>query len=99
MELHRLTFLHDIADRDGARGAVGSEQIPNKKISPVEPIPMFIDHDTEMERLMCAASVFLRQRFEDGLQPLQSRHPSEFVNQIAFGFRHDKSVADQATPL
>src|SRR6185437_6187633 len=99
MELHHLAFLHHIADCDGACGAVGPEQIPNEKISALEPIPMFVDDDPEMERPMSATLVFPRQRFEEGLQLLQSWRTSEFVNQIAFGFRHDKPVADQTTPL
>jgi hypothetical protein len=99
MELHRLAFLHHIADRDGARGAVSPEQIPNEKISALEPIPMFIDGDTEMERPMSATLIFLRQGSEEGLQLLQSRRTSKFVNQIAFGSRHYKPVADQPTPL
>jgi hypothetical protein len=70
MELHRLTFLHDIADRNGACGTVGTQQVPNKKIAALEPTPMFIDHNTKMERPMSATSVFLRQRFKDSLQPL-----------------------------
>ncbi len=99
MELHRLAFLHHIADRDGTRGTVGSEQIPNEKISALEPVPMFINGDAEMKRSMGAASIFLSQRLENGLQPLQSRRTPELVNQIAFGFRHDKPFADQTTSL
>jgi hypothetical protein len=67
MELHRLAFLHHVADGDGSGGAVGPEQIPNKKIPSLEPVSMFVDHDTDMERPMGAASVFFRQRFEDRL--------------------------------
>jgi hypothetical protein len=99
MELHRLAFLHHIADCDGARSAVGSQKIPNEKISALKPVTMFVDDDTEMECPVRALSVFVRQRFKDGFQPLQGRHTPEFVNQIAFGLSHDEPITDQSTTL
>jgi hypothetical protein len=49
MKLDCLPFLDDFSNRDGTRGAIGAEQIPNEKITTLKPIPMFIDDYTEMK--------------------------------------------------
>ena len=64
MKLDRLPFLHDIADRHGPRAAIRTEQVPNKKITPFKAIPMFVDHNAEMQR---ALPILFRQALEDGL--------------------------------
>ena len=52
MELHRLSFLHHVSDRHGSGLLVGPEEVPNEKISPLEMVPVLIDHDAQMEGAM-----------------------------------------------
>jgi hypothetical protein len=49
MKLDCLSFLDDFSNRDGTRGAIGAEQIPNEKITTLKPILMFIDNNTKMK--------------------------------------------------
>ena len=48
LELHGLPFLHDIAHCHRSGCLIGPDEIPDKKIAPLEPVPMFIDDDAEM---------------------------------------------------
>jgi hypothetical protein len=67
MELYGLALLHDLTDRNRAGRLVGPQQIPNQKIASLEPVAVLIDDNPKVERPMGSASVFLPQRFEDGL--------------------------------
>ena len=78
VELHRLAFLHHIADRDGTRGAVGPEQIANEKISALKPIPMFVDSPLAID----ATSVF-------ELHPDAFDSTEDFVQKVQRLFRFD----------
>jgi hypothetical protein len=48
LELYGLPLLHDVADCHRSGGLIGPDKIPDKKISPLEPIPMFVDDDADM---------------------------------------------------
>jgi hypothetical protein len=99
MELYGLALLHDLTDRNRAGRLVGPQQIPNQKIASLEPVAVLIDDNPKVERPMGSASVFLPQRFEDGLQPFQRRDPSKLMDQVPFRLRHHKPVADQPASL
>jgi hypothetical protein len=97
--LDRLTLLHDIAHRDRTRGLIGADQIPDKEVTALEPIPMFVNDNPEVERSMRAAPVFAAQRFKDRLQAFQSRHAAQLMDEIVFRLGDDVPVADRATAL
>ena len=48
MKLDSLPFPHDVANRHAAGGAIRADQVSHEKITPLEPVPMFIDDDAEM---------------------------------------------------
>jgi hypothetical protein len=96
VKLDRLTFLHDIADRNRPRASIRPEQIPNEKISPLKPIPMFVNHDAEMQG---ALTIFFRQGLEYGLQLFQCRFAAQLVNEIALSLGHHKPLTDQTAAL
>lgn len=96
MKLDRLAFLNDIADRDRPRASIRAEQIPNEKISPLKPIPMFVDNNAEVEGSL---PILIRQGLEHGLQSLQCRQAAQLVNEIVLGPGHDKPLADQTASL
>ena len=45
VELHGLTFLDDISNRNSSGLLIGSDEVPNEKVSPLEMTPVLIDHD------------------------------------------------------
>ena len=99
VKLHGLPFLHDVANRDRSGRLVGAKQVPDEKISSLEPIAMFIDGDAEMQRPMGMTPVLFRQGFEYRLQPFQGWGTAKLLNEIVLGFGDDKPVADQPAPL
>lgn len=45
VELHGLAFLDDISNRNSSGLLIGSDEVPNEKVSPLEMAPVLIDHD------------------------------------------------------
>ena len=60
MKLYRLPFLDDISDRHGAGRLIRTHQIADKKVPAFKPIPMLIDHDTDVQSPMRPAPVLTR---------------------------------------
>jgi hypothetical protein len=99
LKLHRLPLLHNISDGHRSCLLIGADEIPDEKIPSLEAVPLLVDYDAKMKRSMGAPTVFSRQGFKHGLQPLQCRHAPEFVYEIVLGLRDNIPVPDQAASL
>ena len=71
VELHCLAFLNGISDRNGADLLIGSNEVPNEEVAPLEMTPVLIDHDSQVQRAVGIAALGSFQGFEDILQPFQ----------------------------
>jgi hypothetical protein len=71
VELHGLTFLNDVSDRNGSGLLIRSDQIPNEEIPALEMTPVLVDHDTQMQRAVRIAALGSSHGFKDVLEPFQ----------------------------
>jgi len=71
VELHSLTFLNDVSDRDGPGLLVRSNEVSNEEVAAFEMASMLIDYDAQVQRAMGIAAVGSSQRLEDILEPFQ----------------------------
>jgi hypothetical protein len=99
VELHGLTFLDDVPDRNSTRLLIRSDEIPNKEIPPLEMIPMLINDDAQMQRAMRIVALGSLHGFENILEPFQGRHPTQFIDKVLLRSRHDKPFTDRTAAL
>ena len=49
MKLDRLPFPHDVANRHAAGGAIRADQVSHEEITPLEPVAVLVNEQTEMQ--------------------------------------------------
>ncbi len=99
LKLNRLPFLDDVADDDGPRLLVRSQEIADQKIPAGKFRAVFIHGDADMERPLGLRTFIHRELPEDGLQAMQGWDSTEFLNDVLFRLCHDEPVADRPTAL
>ena len=57
VELHSLTFLNDISNRDRAGLLIRSDEVPNEEVAPLEMTPVLVDHNAQMQRAVRIAAL------------------------------------------
>jgi hypothetical protein len=65
LKLNRLSFLNEVADRDGSCLLVCTDKIAYQKVTTVKTTPMLVDGDADVQSPMSLAALWAFQRFED----------------------------------
>ncbi len=99
MKLHSLAFLNHVSDRNGSGLLIRSNEVPNEEVTLLEMTPMLINYDAQMQRAMGITSVGSAKGFEDILEPFESRHAGQFIDQVLLRSCHDKPLADRTAAL
>jgi len=99
VELHSLTFLHNISDRNSSSLLIRSDEIPNQEVTPLEMTAVLIDHDSQVQRVVRVAAVGSSQRFKDVLEALQGRDSAELKNDVLLRPGDNKPFADWTAAL
>ena len=99
LELNRLAFLYEIADRDGAGSLVGTDQVAHQEIAALESAAVLIDGNADVQGAMCVTTTGVFQRVEDFLETSQRRFASKLEHHVLFGPRDDVPLANRAATL
>src|SRR5262249_9033673 len=99
MKLQRLTLLDSLSDRNGAELLIGPDQVPNKKISTLEPVAVLVNCDADVQRTIRISPLRAFQRLKDILKALKGRLAAQFIDQILLGSCHDEPFSDRTASL
>ena len=99
LELHGLTDVDLLADRERAGRLVDAEQVAHEEVAALEVETVLVDDEAEVQPVAHELAVFVGRRLNDLLQPIHRRLPGELVREIALGARDRERLADRAAAL
>ena len=99
MELQCGADRGPVADPDGARTVVGSENAPNEEVTAPKLAGRFVDDEPDMEPASHECLGLVVGVVHEFAQPLERRAHPESSDEVRFTVGHDVRLTDGAAPL
>ncbi len=99
VELHRLSDLESVADRDRAGAPIGADHAAHEEVAAGEGGAVLVDDDPEVEPALQQGAVLFARVGRELAQPVERGPARELLDEAAVGAGHHERPADGAAAL